>query len=269
MDPLIPAENFNQLTATRYGPMLYNRHDLYVGRSLAAYGEWCEEEVALMCALLGPGDVVLDLGANIGAHTLPLARAVGPTGHVYAFEPQRIVYQTLCANLALNSLTNVHTYMMAIGAEPGVIAVPPLDYTQADNFGGLRLKAGSPAGEEVDVVTVDMLPLPGCRLIKIDVEEMELDVLRGAVQTLARFRPFLFVEANPGPLRDPLIRFLAAQDYAMFWAVTRYNHPGNFKGAAPIFPDDLYSFNMLAVHASIAAGLAHLERVEVPAEPAP
>lgn len=265
MEPLIPPGNFNQLTPTRYGPMLYNRHDTYVGRSLEVFGEWCESEVRLFQQIVRPGDVVVDVGANIGSHTVPLAQAVGPRGDVYAFEPQRVVYQTLCANLALNSLRNVKAYMMAVGAERGSALVPFLDYELENNFGALRLKAGWEQGESVDVVMLDMLELQACRLIKIDVEEMELDVLRGGLDTLQRLRPFLYVENNPGELAGPLIRYLDSIDYRMYWHITPYFNPENFKGAPRLYPENLYSHNMICVHKSVEVTMAGFEEVKVPA----
>lgn len=265
MDVILPAENFNQLTQTRYGPMLVNRHDLYVGRSLAVYGEWCEFEVELFNQIVRPGDVVLDVGANIGAHTLPLARAVGKDGLVGAFEPQRILYQALCGNIALNSLTNVHTWLAAVGAAPGSLLVPPLDYEREDNFGGVRLGGGAGKGEPVDVITIDQLGLEACRLIKIDVEEMEAEVLRGGVRTLETLKPLLYVENNPGPLAGDLISLIDALDYTMYWHLTPYNNPKNFKQAAPIFPDGLLSYNMICVHKSLGVSMTGFREVEVPA----
>ena len=93
-----------RLAACRHGTMLFNAGDIYIGASLAAYGEFSEGEVALFRQLLRPGMTALDVGANIGAFTLPMARLVGATGRVIAWEPQRIVVQTLCANLALNAI---------------------------------------------------------------------------------------------------------------------------------------------------------------------
>lgn len=81
----------NRLVRARHGFMLYSRFDTVVGRSIEYYGEYFESEV------------VIDVGANIGAHTLALARIVGPTGRVLAFEPVRTIHQVLCANMALNS----------------------------------------------------------------------------------------------------------------------------------------------------------------------
>src|SRR5258707_14359705 len=113
------AITFNHLKACRYGHMLYNIHDVYVGRSLDLYGEFSEGEVGLFRQLVKPGDLVLDVGANIGTHTLFFSQRIGATGRVLAFEPQRIVFQTLCANLAINSATNVWCYPHAVGGEPG------------------------------------------------------------------------------------------------------------------------------------------------------
>ncbi len=111
---------------------------------------------------------MVEVGANAGAHTVSLSQAVGPAGLVLAFEPQRILLQTLCANLALNSLTNVHAFWAAVGNSPGSIVVPPLDYTQDNNFGGLEL-GGYQQGEQVPVLTLDSLKLPRCHFLKIDV----------------------------------------------------------------------------------------------------
>lgn len=91
-------DQFNVLTNTRLGPMLANRNDRYVGQSILAYGEFSEGEAQMFRQLVGSGDVVIEAGANIGAHTLLLSRLVGATGLVYAYEPQRIVFQTLCGN---------------------------------------------------------------------------------------------------------------------------------------------------------------------------
>jgi len=86
-----------------------------IGRSLDLYGEWSEGEVALFQALLRPNDTVVEVGANIGSHSVFFAKAVGAQGNIVAIEPQRVVFQTLCANLALNSLTNTYCYQLGLG----------------------------------------------------------------------------------------------------------------------------------------------------------
>src|SRR4051812_26232890 len=123
---LDPA-GFNEVRMCNTGPMLYNRHDIYVGGSLAKYGEFSVAEQEVFAQMVRPGSVVVEVGANIGAHTVLLARLVGRDGEVHAFEPQRIVFQALCANLALNQCTNVFAKQMAVGASNGTIAVPAAD----------------------------------------------------------------------------------------------------------------------------------------------
>lgn len=156
---------FNIVRSCRYGQMVFNVNDQYVGRSLDLYGEYSEGEVALFRQVVRPGDIDVDVGANIGTHTVAFARLTGPTGAVVAFEPQRVVFQTLCANLALNSITNVIAQQATLGAEPVHIVVPNIDYGKANNFGGVAL-GGFARGEKVPVITLDSLALRACRLIK-------------------------------------------------------------------------------------------------------
>src|SRR4051812_31054692 len=103
----LPADGFNDIAMCRNGPMLYNKHDRYIGESLRKYGEFSAGECELFRQIVRPGDVVVEVGANIGCHPVDLSRLVGPQGLIVAFEPQRLVFQTLCANLALNSCANV------------------------------------------------------------------------------------------------------------------------------------------------------------------
>jgi hypothetical protein len=145
---LLETAGFNQLVAARDGYFLYNRNDLCIGRALEKYGEFSGLEMELLRQICGPGNVVIEVGANIGAHTVGLARRVGVRGHVLAFEPQRLVFQTLCANVALNSLENVECRWAAVGSEDGYITVPDLSPHQEVNFGGPHTgrRAVGPAG---------------------------------------------------------------------------------------------------------------------------
>lgn len=254
---------FNRMKACRYGQMIYNFNDVYVGRSFELYGEFSEGEVQLFRQMVQPGDIVADIGANIGAHTLFFAQAVGPTGAVFAFEPQRVVFQTLCGNMAINSIPNAVCYHAALGEGPGQILVPPLDYSRMNNFGGLGL-GGFQRGERVQVITLDSLELPRCKLLKIDVEGMEEQVLRGCVRTIERLRPILYVENDRKEKSGSVIRYIDSLDYQMFWHNPRLYNPDNFlKNTENVF-GEIVSLNMLCLHKSSPTKLSGFSRVEVP-----
>lgn len=211
----------------RYGLMLYSANDVYVGRSLDLYGEFAEGEVKIFRQLVRPGATVLDIGANIGAHTVALATIVGPKGRVLAIEPQRVIHQLLAANVALNGLQNVATYQVALGSAAGRVRVPPLDYTTENNFGGLSLE-NIGEGEEVPLLRVDDLNLATCQFAKIDVEGMELDALKGMSALIRRNRPAMYVE-NDRPNRSaPLIAHLLGLDYRLYFHSSRVFNPENF-----------------------------------------
>lgn len=250
---------FNVTKPCRHGLMLFNPKDAYVGRSLDRYGEFSEGEVQLFAQLVRAGDVVVEVGANLGALTLPLAKLAGPTGRVFAFEPQRILFQTLCANLALNSVTNVVARNEAAGAASGVLAVPMLDYTHAANYGGLPLgpeadwagKENIPV-EEVPVVTLDSVQLLRCRLLKVDVEGMEADVLAGATETIARCRPLLYVENDRTEKSERLVAAMKALGYTLYWHTPPLYLSDNFHKLADNVFGNVLSFNVLGVPAEWA-----------------
>jgi len=259
----IVTTRFNALLQSRHGYTLYNRNDIYIGRSLELYGEYSEGEIQLLGQLVESGETVVEVGANIGAHTLPLAQLVGPSGSVYAFEPQRVVFQTLCANVAMNSLSNVHCRHTAVGAESGEILVPLLDYGAENNFGGLGLGQCT-QGERVPVTTVDGLKLQACHLIKVDVEGMEQSVLEGAGETISRFRPFLYVENDREEHSASLIEHMLNLDYRLFWHLPPLFRPGNFFEQPNNVFGNIVSVNMLAVPASSHVKIKGLKPVTGP-----
>lgn len=261
--------SFNRLKDCRYGRMLYNANDMYVGRSLDLYGEFSEGEVEIFRRIVRPGDAVFDVGSNIGAHSVFLARAVGSQGAVFAFEPQRLVYQTLCANAALNSLPNVWCLNCAAGESPGAIRVPTLNPWVTNNFGGLGLEEQELGGEPVPVVRLDSVQVRSCRLIKIDVEGMELAALKGATGLIEKFAPFLYVENDRKDKSDELVRFIHSLGYELFWHHAPLYNPENFlKNPENVFGRTV-SINMLCMRPGTYTGEMPLPRVPVPSAQTP
>lgn len=256
-----PGAQYNQVIDGRDGVFLFNRHDMYIGRSLAHYGEFSHLEMRMLRQLCGEGDVVLEVGANIGSHTVGLAKHIGPAGRVLAFEPQRLVFQTLCANVALNSLSQVDCYWAGVGSESGYVTVPELPPEEEENFGGVSLLDGL-AGRHVPCMTLDdFCGAPHIELIKIDVEGMELDVLAGAQQLLHQFRPHLYVENDRPETAQALMRWLDQHGYRMFWHFPPLFNPDNHFGRTDNLFGSLVSANMVCVHHSrpLPAAVAGLE----------
>lgn len=211
--------------------MVINSNDRYIGQHIKARGAWCENEIDLFQKLLHHGHTVVEVGSNIGAHTLPIARFVGPTGRIHAFEPQRIVFYQLAAMVSLNDLTNVVCYQKGVGEALGTAHVPPVDYNHPGNFGEVSLREGwsgdvlftNSEPEKVDVVTIDSLNLSACRLIKVDAEGMDMAVLRGSINTIKNLRPIVYVEFVPETSGIPIFNFLRSLSYRVYI----HSSPGN------------------------------------------
>jgi FkbM family methyltransferase len=229
-DPLGNVAGTASVTALRdcrHGKMLFLKGDSYIGRSLDLYGEFSELEADVFARLVRLGDVVVEVGANIGAHTVHIAKLVGPQGRVLAFEPQRIIFEILCANMVLNEHFHVFPYHAAFGKEAGTLKVPMLDYAADNNFGGLSLNAAG-IGEEVPVRTLDSTPLSKLRLLKVDVEGMEVEVLSGGREVIRTLRPILYVENDREQRSEELISLIEELGYKQWWHLPPLFNPNNF-----------------------------------------
>jgi len=152
---------------------------------------------------LRPGNVFIDIGANVGYFTLLGAKYVGLDGKVLAIEPNPTVAVLLRQNLARSQLSNVMVEEVACSdsdSAPRLVLYIPSDHNIAKASLSER-NAGPGTRVEVESTTVDQLvvkhSLPRVDLIKIDVEGAELGVFRGMKETLARFRPSVVTELDP------------------------------------------------------------------------
>lgn len=221
---------FNGLVDTRYGLMLCNRFDVYVSGSLQQYGEYSELEAQYLRRLVPLGGVVLQAGAHIGSLTIPLALAIGPNGMLIAFEPQRLAYQCLVANVALQSLEHVVCENMAVGGAHGVAVIPHHDPYQHYNTGGVRINE-SAEGEAVRVLTLDSyIDPPRLDLIHADVESMEAEVIRGSEQLVRKHRPVLYVECIDDDKRPELVGLMRSLGYTVWHHKPPMYNPLNYAG---------------------------------------
>ncbi|MFH1138963.1 MAG: FkbM family methyltransferase [Pseudomonadota bacterium] len=264
--PELPGRIFENrfiaIKQCKHGIMCFNKNDLFVGKALDLYGEWCEREIELLGRFIRPGWVVVDVGANVGTHTIAFAGLVGPGGSVYAFEPQRMIFQLLCSNVALNALTNVMCLPFGISNVNGAALIPVINPYSQSNFGCLGIE-GHQTGDGVRVTTLDSFNFGRCDMIKIDAEGLERKVLVGAEHLIRDRQPVIFVENNSEKESPAIIALLKNWGYRCWWHLAPYYNPDNFFGNPEnVFPRVRNDASMLCLPREAEGPVEHLIPVE-------
>ncbi len=210
-------------------------------------------------AFVPQGGVAIDIGANLGEWTLPLAHRVGPAGRVLAVEPAPRAAAALGRTLAANALAQAELIRCALGDHDGTaeFAVPSVTSARVDtgtaHIGAAAIghEALSVALRRLDTLAIEHR-LDRIDLVKIDVEGHERPVLDGAAATLARFRPALVLETgHEGDGDRPAIRDrLAGLGYRLLgilldFGMAEAEWPAYVAAAPPFRPGDAH--NLLLV----------------------
>jgi len=175
----------------------------HIQQQLFWYGYYEKELGDLLKKFVRPGDVFLDLGANIGYFSLLIANNF-PSVKVISFEPAAGLFQNLDDNISLNNIKNISTVNVAVGE---INEEKELFVSAPDNLGMSSFKRPenySGKNESVKVVAIDdwfkTSGLPGIDIIKLDIEGSELAALKGMKKVLQEQKPILIMEINPGTL---------------------------------------------------------------------
>ncbi len=199
----------------------------FVGGKLFRARQPTEEERFLM-GMECEGKVVYDIGANVGLMTLFFARSVGPTGYVVAFEPHPDSFRRLSRNVRVNRLRHVRLVNVGVGAETTALTLyqPSRHLSGAALTGGrvFQPDEGKPIEFTVQIDTLDnlvnRLELPAPDFVKVDVEGYEVQVLRGAMQTIQQHKPAFLIEihrlAGDSPTTSKVIETLDAYGYTFY-----------------------------------------------------
>ena len=199
------VDNFVVLDSV-YGKFSVARPCLFPAEALVKTGRThIESELNNIFALVDtlPNDaVVVDGGANIGFFTVPVAhRTQGRGTRIISFEPQRQLFQALGGSLALNGYQHVYLHNCGLGVEPGIAQLPAVDYSVAQDFGTVSLSDETTVAEDswmnnrvVDITSIDAMALPRLDFFKLDVEGYEIPALTGALETIKKHRPWIWVE---------------------------------------------------------------------------
>jgi len=145
--------------------------------------------------LITKDKTIIDIGAHTGTYAISLAELCDK---VYCFEPQKMTYYALCGSVALSNIQNITCFQMGLGSEDQV-GKKKLKIVSNDG-GGSSIHATQDIlrEEEIEINTLDSYNFDNIGFIKMDVEENELDVLKGATETIIRSNyPKILFESNP------------------------------------------------------------------------
>jgi FkbM family methyltransferase len=238
-----------RLTTTNGVTFITKCNDFYISKSLELYGEWSFGEIDLLAKILKKTDTIVEAGANIGAHTVFLAKDVLPDGKVLAFEPRRIIFQTLCGNLAANGIENVHAFHCGLGEERKHQTEGKMDFSSKLNAGGYSLGAIPGAEESIKIEKLDDIinPEDCISLIKADVEGHELQILKGATNLIKRDRPFLYLENDKVEKSPQLISYIWSLKYNIWWHIVPLFNPYNKANTQQNIFGNIRSFNIICI----------------------
>jgi FkbM family methyltransferase len=200
--------------------MKITKHGIAILENDHCICKWVEESgrldhdqnmLPLVLKHINAGDVVIDAGGFVGDHTIAYAQKVGTSGHVHAFEPSADSFECLVYNLYNYLSVNTSVYNKGLGSEPKKV-----DMIMVEGNEGMNYMA---SGDSVEIVTLDGMSLDRVNFIKIDVEGYELEILKGAIETIKKHKPKMLIEINQMALermnlkREDIFQFLDEHGY--------------------------------------------------------
>ena len=230
LPPEFSMENYLQNVDQVVGPegvQFYFRNDDTIGESLRRYGEWARNEMIVFSKYINAGDTVLDIGCNVGTHSMFFANLVGPGGNVIAVDAQLAAVAITSLSAISQNRANVSVLNLAIGEYSGQISFPVPDYAARENFGALRI---SDSGKVVQQINIDGLIYDNLNFIKMDIEGNELSALRGAAKTIQLHRPTISCEILSEDVKVGIIKFLENFGYQFEDLEIPAFNPGNHLG---------------------------------------
>ncbi|MDB5150370.1 MAG: hypothetical protein JWQ57_4390 [Mucilaginibacter sp.] len=177
---------------------IFTTADNYIEWSLLSTGTYEDEINKLIRISLKPGNIAIDIGANIGLQSIRMAQCVGNSGHVYSFEPLNYLQNKLKRNIGLNKLENITLFPFALSDQAGEITYSIDEHKWNQGTFSLNDKNSGNKTQQISIKVADQLTeiqeLPRVDLVKIDVEGFEFQVLKGLEATLKKHTPRIIFE---------------------------------------------------------------------------
>lgn len=200
-----------------YGSFVVIAEDL-IGRYIDHYGFWELHLHQLYSKMLKETDVVLDAGANIGFHAINMSKLCKK---VYAFEPQPLIYNILTTNiLYTDSTRKIEQFRLGLGDKEATVKMCPLtkykEKDGAENYGAREIATKEEGNEEVSIISFDSLGID-IDVIKMDIQNYELEALTGMLLTLNKCKPWMMLENYRELEKDQkVVDLLKSIDYLVY-----------------------------------------------------
>lgn len=218
-------------TQSRYGTFIHFVNDDPIGACLNYYGEWAQPEFDMFDMILDSDSSIIDVGANIGTHSVYFAKKCNQ-GCVIAIEPQIYIFQMLATNLLFNGCYNTIPVHAGVSSKQGIsrmVNINPFDNNQKINYGEFKINNHDDRGVDTSIVTLDRyIDTKKFDLIKMDVEGMEVDVLDGAKKLIKKQKPILYIEFNNKNGDDRLLEKIYSLGYIPFWHIYPKHNINNY-----------------------------------------
>jgi len=232
---MILHNKYTLVTECKYGPMAYFKTDDPIGTCLYYYGEWAEQEFDVIDKLVTQTSNCIDLGANIGTHTIWLSKKCYK-GYIFSIEPQFYIFQLLNTNIILNDATNCIPINSFVMNETGSIKVfaliAPPEPNLKVNYGEFNIrKFANENGIETKITKLDDVHIHNKKIdfIKMDCEGSEKEVLISGEKLITKDKPHMYLEFNGKEGNDEVLCTLNDLGYNCYWHVyTKYNK-NNYK----------------------------------------
>jgi FkbM family methyltransferase len=249
-----------EIIQTEFGNFLINEYDL-IGNFIKHQKYWEYHLYEFYSQILNKDNYCIDAGANLGFHTIQFGNL---SKKVYAFEPQSLIFNQLCANILFNGLDEkIIPFKQALGEKEDRQQFWNIEHEDwvgngihnwggrgiiQDNYGGDRAISNEYREYDmVDVITLDSLNIPQCDLIKMDIQGYEYYALLGAKKLLYEFKPVILLE-NPSHTEECDVKskqFLLDMGYELY----RYCGASNKEDCILIHPEsEKYNDALLAIN---------------------
>lgn len=226
----MPRDFHNYHTSTGSYWLPYASPD-HIIQTIIQNGIFDQPLIEAMKALVSPGDVYLDVGSNFGQSTVLMSYAVGPTGKVIAFEADPWIGSALKENIKQNKCTNTEVIIAAVWDESNLSLIYSSDdLVTFGSYGSYGIDPNATEGQQVKSITIDSLNLDRVNLIKIDAQGSDLNVLKGARDTIRRLKPNIIFEYEQlfnnrfNTSWNDYLQFISDIDYRITQTISYDNH---------------------------------------------